>query len=114
MMNSKKKVLISIWWLLQLCGLIFGTRHLGHLLVDILLLSSIAGFVFGKRKTAIKASIGLAAYSALTLIFAFLLCYFLIMRLGSWLMTAIILIVAIINLIISFWTIKTLNNNLLY
>ena len=113
MMTSKRKVWFSIWWLLQLCGLIIGTRHLGHLLVDILLLLSIVGFVFGGRKTAIIASNGLAADSALTLILALLFFYFLINGLGSWLLSTMVLLVAILNLIISFWTIKKLNNNLL-
>lgn len=113
MMKSKRKVWISIWWLLQLCGLVIMTRHLGHLLVDILLLSSLVGFVLGGRKTSIVASFGLAAYAALTFILALLLCY-LAFEFGSWYTPTMVLIVAILNLIISFGTIKLIKNNLLY
>ena len=78
------------------------TRHLGHLLVDILLLSSLVGFILGGRKTSIVASFGLAAYAALTFILALLL-YSLARGFVSWFMPTIVLIVAFLNLIISFY-----------
>lgn len=105
-MNSKRKAWIIIWWLLQLCGLIFVTRHLGHFLVDMLLLFSIAGIMLGGRKISIIASFGFAAYAALTLFFALLLCSFE----DGWLTPKMVLIVAILNLVISYLMIK----NVLY
>ena len=80
------------------------TKHLGHLLVDVLLLSSIVGFIFGSRKIALIASFGLAAYSALTLFLSWL-----IIQLGdfdSWLVPAVVLAIAIFNFVLSFWIIN--------
>lgn len=107
-MNSKK-IYISIWWLIQLCLIILGAKHLGHLLVVILLLLSILGFMFGGRKTTILASFGFAVYAALTLILAIINLFFFIN--SSWIFTAIISIVAIMNIIISFQTLKASINN---
>ncbi|MBO4306728.1 MAG: hypothetical protein IKX22_13180 [Prevotella sp.] len=100
-----KKNYISAWWLIQLCVIIFGAKHLGHLLVVILLLLSIIGFIIGGRKTTILASFGFAAYAALTLVLAIIHLFFIIN--SSWIITAIISIVAILNIIISFQTLKT-------
>ena len=105
-MNTKLKVYISLWWLMQLCGLILVTRHLGHLLVDVLLLSSIVGFAFGGRKVSIVSSFGLASYAALTFIGAALIC-FLTCSLSNyrvWLLAIFAMVIAILNLIISFIT----------
>ena len=105
-MNTKVKVYISLWWLIQLCGLILVTRHLGHLLVDVLLLSSIVGFAFGGRKVSIVSSFGLASYAALTFIGAALIC-FLTCSLSNyrvWLLAIFAMVIAILNLIISFIT----------
>ncbi len=116
MIISKRKVWFSIWWLLQLCGLILGTRHLGHLLVDILLLLSIVGFVFGSRKVAIVSSFGFASYAALTFIggiLIFCLSCFLASNFREWLLPISALVIAILNLIISFMIIKRWKNNLL-
>lgn len=98
---KRYNIYISLWWLLQLGVLMFGTRHLGHLLVDILLLSSIIGFIFGGRKIALYSSFGFAAYSALTFFLSWLilLCYF-----DYWLLSAGV--ITIFNLVLSFWTIK--------
>ena len=104
MTMKRYKIYISLWWLLQLCGLIIMTKHLGHLLVDVLLLLSIVGFIFGSRKILLIASFGLAAYSVLTLILSWL-----IIQLGdfdSWLVPAVVLAIAIFNFILSFWIIK--------
>ena len=114
-MNTKVKVYISLWWLMQLCGLILVTRHLGHLLVDVLLLSSIIGFAFGGRKVSVVSSFGLASYAALTFIGAALIC-FLTCSLSNyrvWLLAIFAMVIAILNLIISFIIIKRLNNNLI-
>ena len=82
----KAKQIIPIWWLIQLCVLLaLGVRHLGHLFVIVLLIMSLVGYMFGERKVAIASSFGLASYSALTLI---------------------AMVVAIINMIISFKIIK--------
>ena len=102
---------------MQLCGLfILGVRHLGHLFVVLLLLVSLAGYVFGSRKVAIVSSFGLASYAALTFIGAILLCCltsFLASNLREWLLPISALVIAILNLIISFVTIKRWKNNLL-
>ena len=114
MIYQKKKLYISVWWLLQLCGMfILGVRHLGHMLVVILLLSSLVGYVFGGRKVAIVSAFGLASYSALSLIGA-LLFYVAESGFVYWLFLAAIIIIAILNLIISFGIIKRMRNNLLY
>jgi len=116
-MNSKVKVYVSLWWLLQLCGLfILGIRHLGHLFVVLLLLVSLAGYVFGSRKVAIVSSYGLASYAALTFIGAVVICCmtcFLASNFMEWLLPIFALVIAILNLIISFMIIKRWNNNLL-
>lgn len=101
---KRYKIYISLWWLLQLCGLIFMTRHLGHLLIDVLLLSSIVGFIFGGRKIVLFASFGLAAYSALTLLLSWLIIY--VSNFDSWLVSVAVLSIAIFNFVLSFWTIK--------
>ena len=113
-MNTKVKVYISLWWLMQLCGLILVTRHLGHLLVDVLLLSSIVGFVFGGRKVSIVSSFGLASYAALTFIGAAFICFLTCSSSNyrDWLLAIFAMVIAILNLIISFIIIKRLNNNL--
>lgn len=101
---KRYRIYICLWWLLQLCGLMFMTKHLGHLLVDVLLLSFIVGFIFGSRKIALIASFGLAAYSALTLFLSWL-----IIQLGdfdSWLVPAVVLAIAIFNFVLSFWIIN--------
>ena len=46
-----------------------GMRHLGHILVFMLLLMSFVGFVYGRRKIALIALLGLSAYSVLTAIY---------------------------------------------
>jgi len=99
---------------MQLCGLILVTRHLGHLLVDVLLLSSIVGFVFGGRKVSIVSSFGLASYAALTFIGAAFICFLTCSSSNyrDWLLAIFAMVIAILNLIISFIIIKRLNNNL--
>ena len=75
-MNTKVKVYISLWWLMQLCGmLVLGVRHLGHVLVALLLLTSLAGYLLGGRKVSIVSSFGLASYAALTFIGAAFICF---------------------------------------
>lgn len=107
MTYSKRKVLISAWWIIQLCGLfIIGIRHLGHLFVFILLSLSIAGFILGRHKITIIAAFGLASYSALTFFFSILF-----VLLIYDLLTIALAIIAIINLIISFWSLKKLNES---
>jgi hypothetical protein len=106
----KAKHIIPIWWLIQLCVLLaLGVRHLGHLFVIVLLIMSLVGYMFGERKVAIASSFGLASYSALTLIGAIILCYmtfFLASNLTERLLSIIAMVVAIINMIISFKIIK--------
>lgn len=107
---NKFKIQISLWWLIQLCGLlVLGMRHLGHILVFMLLLMSIVGFVFGGRKIALIASLGLAAYSALTLLLSLLLLY--TYDFGSWLLCIAALAIAASNFILSFWTINKLRGS---
>ena len=110
-MDARIKLYVSLWWLIQLCGLIvLGIRHLGHLFVVLLLLASLVGYVFGGRKVALVSSLGLASYAALTFIGALL--YQMGSVYGEWLLPAATLVIAVLNLVISFWTIKKLNNNL--
>ena len=72
-MKMSPKIYVSIWWLSQFCILFIFTRHLGHLLIDLLLLTSIIGYLFGDHKTSIIASLGLAVYSIAMLIYAVIL-----------------------------------------
>ena len=115
-MNSKVKVYVSLWWLMQLCGmLVLGVRHLGHVLVALLLLTSLAGYLFGGRKVSIVSSFGLASYAALTFIGAVLICYLACSSSNyrDWLPAIFAMVIAILNMIISFMIIKRLKNNLL-
>ena len=110
-MNSKVKVYVSLWWLMQLCILfVLGVRHLGHLFVVLLLLSSIVGYLFGGRKVSIVSSFGLAFYAALTFIGAVLICYFACSSSNyrDWLSAIFTMVIAILNLTISFKEIKRL------
>ena len=115
-MNSKVKVYVSLWWLMQLCGLfVLGVRHLGHMFVVLLLLFSLVGYLFGGRKVSIVSSFGLASYAALTFIGAVLICYLACSSSNyiDWLPAIFAMVIAILNLIISFIIIKRLKNNLL-
>ena len=113
-MRTKVNLYISLWWFVQLCGLlILGIRHLGHLFVVLLLLVSLAGYVFGGRKVAIVGSFGLASYAALSFLGAIVLCYLAYQEasvLIEWLLPAVAMVVAILNLIISFKIIKGWND----
>ena len=80
------------------------TKHLGHLLVEVLLLLSIVGFIFGGRKIALIASFGLATYSALTLFLSWLIIH--LSDFDSWLVPAVVLAIAIFNFVLSFWIIN--------
>ena len=111
-MNSRMKLFICIWWLLQLCGLVvLGAPHLGTALIFLLLLSSLIGFVFGGRKVAFLTSFGLASYAGLTLLGAL---WFYQVHSGSicWLILAGIITVAFLNIIISFFIMKRLYDHL--
>lgn len=100
---KKKKHIIGIWWFIQLCVLIYGTRHLGHVLVDILLLTSLLGYLLGGRKTTIVSSFGLAFYSTLTLLGALFICYLMYnLPNENWWIAPIILVISILNMGISF------------
>ena len=116
-MNSKVKVYVSLWWLIQLCGLfVLGVQHLGHVFVVLLLLSTLIGYLLGGRKVSLVSSFGLASYAALTFIGAVLICYFACSSSNyrDWLSAIFAMVIAILNLTISFMVIKRLNNNLLY
>ena len=107
-MKMYPKSYISIWWLTQFCVLFILSRHLGHLLIDLLLLTSIIGYQFGNHKTSIIASFGLAAYSIIMLIFTIILCILTYLDGNDfciWLINLSILIIAITNIVISFRTI---------
>lgn len=111
-MDVSRKLIVPIWWLIQLCVLLaLGVRHLGHLFVVVLLIMSLVGYTFGRRKVAIASSFGLASYSALTLIGAVLLFYltfFFASNYTEWFLPIIAMVVAIINMMISFKTISEL------
>ena len=100
-MNKRIKLYVSLWWLVQLCGMFVLGAHPS---VEALLLFSLAGFVFGGRKVALVSSLGLASYAALTLIGAMVL-----YLLEEWVPLIKIIGIAVLNLVISFWTIKKLN-----
>ena len=108
--------IIPVWWLIQLCVLLaLGVRHLGHLFVVVLLIMSLVGYTFGRRKVAIASSFGLASYSALTLIGAVLLFYltfFFASNYTEWFLPIVAMAVAIINIIISFKIIKELRDKI--
>ena len=115
-MNSKVKVYVSLWWLMQLCGLfVLGVRHLGHVFVVLLLLISLVGYLLGGRKVSIVSSFGLASYAALSFIGAVLICYLACSSSNyrDWLPAIFAMVIANMNLIISFMIIKRLKNNLL-
>ena len=109
-MDVSRKLIVPIWWLIQLCVLLaLGVRHLGHLFVVVLLIMSLVGYTFGGRKVAIASSYGLASYSALTLIGAVLLFYltfFFASNYTEWFLPIIAMVVAIINMMISFKIIR--------
>ena len=110
LMDVSRKLIVPIWWLIQLCVLLaLGVRHLGHLFVVVLLIMSLVGYTFGGRKVAIASSFGLASYSALTLIGAVLLFYltfFFASNYTEWFLPIIAMVVAIINMINSFKIIR--------
>ena len=110
LMDVSRKLIVPIWWLIQLCVLLaLGVRHLGHLFVVALLIMSLVGYMFGGRKVAIASSFGLASYSALTMIGAIVLCYltfFLASNYMEWFLPIVAMAVAIINIIISFKIIR--------
>ena len=115
-MNSKVKVYVSLWWLMQLCGLfVLGVRHLGHVFVVLLLLISLVGYMLGGRKVSTVSAFGLASYAALTFIGAVLICYLACSSSNyrDWLPAIFAMVIAILNLIISFIIVKRLKNNLL-
>ena len=106
---TKTNRAFPVWWLIQLCVLALGVRHLGHLFVVVLLIMSLVGYMYGGRKVAIASSFGLASYSALTLIGAILLWYmtfFFASKYIEWFLPIFAMAVAIINMIISFKIIK--------
>ena len=97
---------------MQLCVLvIFGARHIGNALIILLLLLSLAGYMFGGRNLAFVSSFGLASYSGLSLLGAL---WFTQAESGfvCWFLLAVIILVSILNIIISFWIMKRLYNNL--
>ena len=107
-MKISPKIYVSIWWLIQFCALFILTRHLGNLLIDLLLLTSIIGYLFGNHKTSIIASLGLAVYSILMLIYAVILCLLAYLDRTDffiWFINLSILIIAITNIVISLRTI---------
>lgn len=107
-MKMSPKIYASLWWLMQFCALFILSRHLGHLLIDLLLLTSIIGYLFGKQKTSIIACFGLAVYSILMLIYAVILCLLAYLDGADFFFGFLflsILIVAMTNIVISFRTI---------
>lgn len=115
-MNSKVRIYVGLWWLIQLCGmLVLGVRHLGHVFVVLLLLISLIGYMLGGRKVSTVSAFGLASYAALTFIGAVLICYLACSSSNyrDWLPAIFAMVIAILNLIISFIIIKRLKNNLL-
>ncbi len=115
-MDVSRKLIIPVWWLIQLCVLLaLGVRHLGHLFVVALLIMSLVGYMFGGRKVAIASSFGLASYSALTMIGAIVLCYltfFLASNYTEWFLPIIAMVVAIINMIISYKIIREIRDKI--
>ena len=115
-MNSKVRIYVGLWWLIQLSGmLVLGVRHLGHVFVVLLLLISLVGYMLGGRKVSTVSAFGLASYAALTFIGAVLICYLACSSSNyiDWLPAIFAMVIAILNLIISFIIIKILKNNLL-